>query len=126
MEMSYEEAQRRRICPYCEEVGERAKGKLKPNRLYTKYECRHGHEYYIDERYFVVEEKSEVAAIRAQIDQEFEAMRPQFALGARHKIVASRYRNIDSLHVRLVPLIGDQAASDMLVECNENAMRNAD
>lgn len=105
--MSYEESQRRRICPFCidQKSGKRAE-EQNPVSLYALYICPDGHHYHIDECCG----QSEVAAIREQIEQQCQAMRPRFEKYASHEDINRRYRNLGNLRVRLTEIVGEDEA----------------
>lgn len=63
--------------------------------------------------------QSEVARMRQQIDLEIEALQrimSGFAVVASHEIIQSHYDRIGVCHEELVPLIGEEKATDILCE----------
>ena len=66
-----------------------------------------------------MEHKSDVARLRERIELECQAIRRVFeepAIMASHASIEARYRNLDGLAQELKPLVGDEEATDVLVE----------
>jgi hypothetical protein len=66
---------------------------------------------------------SEIAKIRARIDEEIAAMNlaiQGYAVTARHDIVSSRYANLETCQQALAPHLGEQGALEVIIKALEN------
>jgi hypothetical protein len=63
--------------------------------------------------------ESEVARIRRQIEEESQAMHDAMtgmSMSAKHDIIIHRYATIGQCRDQLVPLVGDEQASNMMTD----------
>ena len=66
---------------------------------------------------------SEVAKIRARIDQEIEAMNIAirgYTLTARHDIINNRYAELETCKEQLTPYLGEQGALEVIIQALDN------
>ena len=66
-----------------------------------------------------MDNKSEVARLRAEIDREIEALHQLkygFARCASHESIMSRYRALDRHYAELVPYVGEEVAIATICE----------
>lgn len=65
---------------------------------------------------------SEVARLRRQIELEYQAMQAGlngYAITARHNIIEHRYDAIGLHHERLIQILGEQKAAEVVIEVLE-------
>ena len=68
---------------------------------------------------------SEVALIRKQIEQEYEAAKRwanDYAVVARHLFISARLNRIAEYHTILVDLVGDKEAINIVVEAQAKVL----
>ena len=68
------------------------------------------------------ESRSEVARLRRQIQQEYEAAERAlhgYALTSKHKFITARLEKIGVCHEQLKTLVGEETATDILAEALE-------
>lgn len=66
---------------------------------------------------------SEVAKIRARIDEEIAAMSlamQGYAVTARHDIINKKYANLETYQQELMPYLGEQGALEVIITALEN------
>lgn len=66
--------------------------------------------------------QSEVARIRRQIEEEYEAMQrvySEVSITSRHDFIVARMENVDQHRQQLVPLIGDDEAMALVIAVND-------
>jgi hypothetical protein len=77
-----------------------------------------------------MENRSEVAAIRARIDQEVQAINNLmfgFAVGtARHNFINKKMECIQSYHEQLEPIVGEQVAIKIICDALEGLEKTND
>lgn len=71
-------------------------------------------------------EESEVARIRRQIELEYEAARrglEDYAIASRHQFISARMQRVSQYHQELVTLVGDQKATEIVLEAETKSIK---
>ena len=67
---------------------------------------------------------SEVAAMRARIEQECRALRnlSLFSSSSSHEVISASMRRLDEMHNKLARVVGEQGATELTVHAYNKAM----
>ncbi len=68
---------------------------------------------------------SDVAQLRIQIEAECQAIQHLmlFSSSASHRVISTKYRNLERYHDQLKPLLGESQATSLIVDMYDRIVR---